>query len=101
MARSKKIDDAMARAFMTIEDEDSERLDAFISALGVFANEIKDSFSPYTEADIPFILYSLKSIYDMLRVKHPKEARFADQFATVFGMYSIEARIKRSDADDV
>ena len=101
MARSKKIDDAVARVFSTKDKEYSERLDAIISALDIISNEIKDSFSPYRDADVPFILYALKSIYDMLYEKYPKAARFADQFSAVFGMYSVEVRVKRSGTDNV
>ena len=101
MARSKRIDDAVARVFSTKDKEYSERLDAFISALDIISNEIKDSFNPYTEAEVPFILYSLKSIYDTLYEKYPKAARFSDQFSAVFGMCSVEVRVKRSGVDNV
>ena len=101
MERNKKIADAVARVFSTKDKEYLEKLDAFISALDIISNEIKDSFNPYTEADVPFILYSLKSIYDMLYEKYPKAARFSDQFSAVFGMYSVELRVKRSGTDNV
>lgn len=86
MARSKKIDDAI--------------MDACGVLVSTLMDEIKNSFSPYSTVELPFLIFAMRSIYTALRERHPEAAQRADELAVVFRCVATEVRTgKRGESD--
>ena len=101
MARSKKIDDAVREVLIIKPGNTDEFMDACNHLVSTITDEIKNSFSPFSTAEIPFLIFSLQSIYTVLRSRHPEEAKIADEFAVVFRCIAVEESTEKRGESDV
>ena len=101
MARSKRIDDAVREVLIINPENTYEFMDACNHLVSTITDEIKNSFSPFSNAEIPFLIFSLQSIYTVLRSRHPEEAKIADDLAVVFRCIAMEESTERRGESDV
>ena len=90
MERSKRIDDAVREVLIIKPGNTDEFMDACNHLASTITDEIKNSFSPYSTTEIPFLIFSLQSIYTVLRARHPEAAKIADEFAGFFRCVGTE-----------
>ena len=100
MARSKRIDKAV-RAVLISRGNTDGIMDACSHLASTLTDEIKNSFSPYSNAEIPFLIFSLQSIYTALRSRHPEEAKIADEIAVAFRCIAVEVSTEKRGESDV
>ena len=89
MARSKRIDDAVRDVLISRGNTDGI-MDACSHLASTLTDEILNSFCPYSTAEIPFLIFSLQSIYTELRERHPEAAKIADESAGFFSCVGTE-----------
>ena len=101
MARSKRIDDAVRDVLIINPGNAYEFMDACNHLVSTITDEIMNSFSPFSNAEIPFLIFSMQSIYTVLRSRHPEEAKIADDLAVVFRCIAVEESTERRGESDV
>ena len=101
MARSKRIDDAVCEVLIIKPGNTDEFMDACNHLASTITDEIKNSFSPYSTAEIPFLIFSLQCIYTVLRSRHPEDAKIADELSVAFGCVAVEYSTEKRGESDV
>lgn len=101
MARSKRIDDAVREVLIIKPGNTDEFMDACSHLASTIADEIKNSFSPYSTAEIPFLIFSMQSIYTVLRARHPEAAKIADELSVAFRCIAVEESAEKRGESDV
>lgn len=99
MARSERIDDAVRELLISRGNTDGS-MDACGHLVSTLMDEIKNSFSPYSTVEIPFLIFSLQSICSVLGARHPEAAKIADDLSVAFRCIAVdESTEKRGESD--
>ena len=101
MARSKRIDDAVREVLIIKPGNTDEFMDACNHLVSTITDEITNSFSPYSTTEIPFLIFSLQSIYTAFRSRYPVEAKIADEIAVAFRCIAVEVSTEKRGESDV
>ena len=100
MARSKAIDDAVRELLIIKHGNTTGFMDSCTHLVTTITNEIKNSFSPFSDAEIPFLIFSLQSICSVLRERYPESAKIADVLSVAFSCIAVvESTGKRGESD--
>lgn len=101
MARSKRIDDAVREVLIIKPGNTDEFMDACNHLVSTITDEIMNSISPFSTAEIPFLIFSLQSIYTALRSRYPEAAKFAALLAVTFRCVAVEDSTEKRGESDV
>lgn len=88
MARSKRIDDATERVLLAVVNK-QDRAAALNELSQAIADEIVNSFSPFSDIELPIIILALRSIERSMTRRFPRQAVMAnnlEEHVTVIDM---------------
>lgn len=88
MTRSKRIDDATERVLLAVVNK-QDRAAALNGLSQAIADEIVNSFSPFSDIELPIIILALRSIERSMTRRFPRQAVMAnnlEEHVTVIDM---------------